>query len=76
MIGPITAIPAAVREEGGAETYQAALGFESVLLHELTDDLVPAAGPYASTIDDAFGEALLQGGGIGLSEDLYKALRP
>ena len=77
MIGPITdaMVPAAVRAEGGAETYQAALGFESLLLHQLTDDLVPTGGPYAATIQDAFGDALLQGGGIGLSEDLYRAMK-
>jgi hypothetical protein len=68
-------VPRSVRAEGGTERYQAALGFESMLLHQLTDKLVPADGPYASTINGAFGDALLHGGGIGLAEDLYKALK-
>ncbi len=77
MIPPVSdaLIPAHVREEGGAESYKAALGFESMLLGQLTKDLIPADGPYGSTIGDAFSDALLQGGGIGLAEDLYRALK-
>ena len=78
MIAPVdeALVPAAVRKEGGTDAYQAALGFESMLLNQLTEDLVPGDGPYASTINAAFGDALLQGGGVGLAEDLYRALKP
>lgn len=74
MIDPVNAalVPAAVREEGGEDTYKAALGFESMLVRQLTKDVIPAEGPYASTIGDAFNDALLQGGGIGMAEDLYR----
>jgi hypothetical protein len=46
-----------------------------MLLGQLTKDLIPADGPYGATIGDAFSDALLQGGGIGLAEDLYRALK-
>ena len=77
MIPPVSEalIPAHVREGGGAGAYEAALGFESMLLGQLTKDLIPADGPYGATIGDAFSDALLQGGGIGLAEDLYRALK-
>ncbi len=68
-------VPPEVRAEGGAGAYEAALGFESMLLGQLTKDLIPADGPYGPTIGDAFSDALLQGGGIGLAEDLYIGLR-
>jgi hypothetical protein len=77
VIPPVTdaLIPAHVREEGGADTYEAALGFESMLLDKLTEDLIPTSGPYGAQVGDAFSDALLQGGGIGLAEDLYFGLR-
>ena len=77
MIPPVSEalIPAHVREDGGGEAYEAALGFESMLLGRLTKDLIPADGPYGATIGDAFSDALLRGGGIGLAEDLCFGLR-
>ena len=80
MISPINdaAIPADVREEGGTQAYKAALGFESMLLDQLSQTLVKDSGlgdsPYASSVTEAFSSSLLQGGGIGLAGRLYKAL--
>ena len=81
MIAPIddAAIPAAVRKEGGTTAYKAALGFESMLLDQLSQTLVKDSGlgdsPYASSVTEAFSSSLLQGGGIGLADQLYKALQ-
>jgi hypothetical protein len=74
-----TAVPAAVRKEGGEADYRAALGFEGLLLDRLSEQLVKDAGlddsPYASSVGEAFSASLLQGGGLGLAEDLYASLR-
>ena len=76
---PATAIPAAVRKAGGESTYRGALGFEGMLLDQLSGELVKDAGlsdsPYGSTITDAFSQSLLQGGGLGLAGQLYAALK-
>ena len=76
---PASAVPAQVREEGGAATYKAALGFESMLLDQLSDQLVQDAGlgdsPYGAQMTGAFSQSLLQGGGIGLAGALYASLK-
>lgn len=73
------AIPADVRKAGGTKQYKAALGFESMLLDQLTQTMVKDAGlgdsPYASTVSDSFSQSLLQGGGIGLAGELYNAMK-
>jgi Rod binding domain-containing protein len=80
-LSPITAaqIPAEVRKEGGTNAYKAALGFESMLLDQLSQTLVKDSGlgdsPYASSVTEAFSTSLLQGGGVGLADQLYKALK-
>jgi Rod binding domain-containing protein len=72
-------IPEAVRKEGGTKTYKAALGFESMMLDQLSQTLVKDSGigdsPYAGQVTDAFSTSLLQGGGIGLAGQLYAALK-
>ena len=77
-----SALPADVRN-GSVEdqkAYKAALGFERVLLQNVVDDMTKSGGlgdsPYASTIQDSFSDALVAGGGLGLGEQLYHALRP
>ena len=79
---PATSLPVEVRN-GSAEdqkAYKAALGFERVLLQSVVGDMTKAGGldssPYASTIQDSFSDALVAGGGLGLGEQLYHALRP
>lgn len=73
-------IPAKVREAGteATQNYKSALGFEGMLLDKLSDTLVQDAGledsPYASSISSAFTSSLLQGGGLGLGEQLYQSI--
>jgi len=73
-------IPAQVREAGtdAVKTYKSALGFEGMLLDKLSDTLVEDSGikdsPYASTVSGAFTSSLLQGGGLGLGEQLYQSI--
>jgi Rod binding domain-containing protein len=79
---PASALPADVRTGSADEkkAYRAALGFERVLLQSVVKDMTKAGGlddsPYASAIQDSFSDALVAGGGIGLGEQLYHAMRP
>ena len=84
-------LPPEVRE-GGSEAkkaYGAALGFERMLVKQLTKSMTdssalgagedgkggsPAA--YREMISDGIADAITQGGGIGLALDLYKQVRP
>jgi hypothetical protein len=76
---PATAIPADVRKAGGESTYKAALGFEGMLLDQLSGELMKDAGladsPYGDTVTTAFSQSLLQGGGLGLAGQLYAAMK-
>ena len=79
---PLSALPAEVRK-GSAEdrkAYRAALGFERMLMQNVVETMTKAGGlddsPYASQIQDSMSDALVAGGGIGLGEQLYHALRP
>ena len=84
-------LPAEVRNGGkdAKEAYSAALGFERMLVKQLTKSLTdstaigggedgqsgsPAA--YREMISDGIADAITQGGGIGLAQDLYKQVRP
>jgi hypothetical protein len=76
------ALPASVRNgtEQERKTYQAALGFEQVLLGELVEQIVPegsalADGPYAGAVRDAFSAGLVASGGIGLGAQLFETMR-
>ncbi|HEX8105627.1 MAG TPA: hypothetical protein VF533_23630 [Solirubrobacteraceae bacterium] len=79
---PASAIPAEIRK-GSADdqkAYRAALGFERLMLQSLVKDMTKSGGlddsPYAGAIEDSMGSALVAGGGLGLGEQLYHALRP
>jgi Rod binding domain-containing protein len=79
---PASALPSDVRQGSAADrkAYRAALGFERVMLQSLVEDLTKSGGlsssPYASSIQDAMSDSLVAGGGLGLGEQLYRALRP
>ena len=75
------ALPAAVRN-GSAndkEAYKAALGFEQVLLGQLVKSMAAdgplSEGPYAAPVQDALSGGLINNGGLGLANDLYRALK-
>lgn len=79
---PASALPPEVRK-GSAEdqkAYKAALGFERLLLQSFVEDMTKSGGleesPYASQIQDGMSDALMAGGGLGLGEQLYHAMRP
>jgi Rod binding domain-containing protein len=78
-------LPAEVRKGGKAakEAYGAALGFEQMLVKQLTKSLTDstavgggenggAPAAYRDMISDQIAGAITQAGGIGLAENLYK----
>ena len=83
-------LPADVRN-GSAEdkrTYQAAMGFERMLLTQLTQRLTTALeassrderggsaiGAYSQMLSDTLADGVARGGGLGLAEDLYRSMR-
>ena len=85
-------LPAEVRNGGkeAKEAYSAALGFERMLVKQLTKSLTDSAAlgggedgkdggspaAYREMISDGIADAITQGGGIGLAGDLYKQVRP
>jgi Rod binding domain-containing protein len=83
-------LPAEVRKDGdqGKQAYAAALGFERMLVKQLTKSLTdssalgggedgqsgsPAA--YREMISDGIADAITQGGGLGLAMDIYHQVR-
>jgi Rod binding domain-containing protein len=87
-LAPGTVLPADVRA-GGADAekdYRTALGFERVLLGQLTkamqatvpgedDDATAATKTYRDLLPDTMADALSASGGIGLAHDLYRSLK-
>jgi Rod binding domain-containing protein len=86
------AIPADVRAAGteAEETYKAALGFERMMLSQLTKSMFSSAegegegdeegqsaatGAYKEMLPGTLADAVTNAGGIGLAEDLYKTMR-
>ena len=85
-------LPAEVRNgtKEDKQAYQAALGFERMLVKQLTKSLTDSAAigdgeekgqsgspaAYREMISDGIADAITQGGGIGLAQDLYKQVRP
>jgi Rod binding domain-containing protein len=87
-LAPGTVLPADVRAAGpdAQQEYRTALAFERVLIGQLTkamqatiggeDDAGGAATrAYKEMLPDTMADALVAGGGIGLSSDLVRALR-
>ena len=84
------AIPADVRAAGteAEQTYKAALGFERMLLSQLTKSMFSSAqgeedgegesaatAAYKDMMPGTLADAVTGAGGIGLAEDLYKTMR-
>jgi Rod binding domain-containing protein len=82
-------LPAEVRNGGkeAKEAYAAALGFERLLVKQLTKSLSDSAAiggqdgngapaAYRDMISDGIADAITNAGGIGLAQDLYAQVRP
>jgi Rod binding domain-containing protein len=83
-------LPADVRNGGkeAKEAYGAALGFEQMLVKQLTKSLADSAAigggkdgggapaAYRDMISDSIATAITDAGGIGLAENLYKQVKP
>jgi hypothetical protein len=74
-------LPRAVREGTAKdkEAYQAALGFERLLLTQLVDTMTagqPALseGPHGSLVKDALADALVSQGGLGLAAQIHSSI--
>jgi Rod binding domain-containing protein len=79
---PASALPAELRAapQEDQQAYRAALGFERMLLQTVVKDMTRSGGladsPYAGAIEDSMSDALVAGGGLGLGDQLYHAMRP
>ena len=78
---PGAPVPATVRADGpdAVKTYQSAQGFERLLVERLASTLTEGTslgeGPYAATLGQSFADGIVAGGGLGLTEDLYRSMR-
>jgi hypothetical protein len=78
-------LPADIRTAPPArqEAYTAALGFERLLVQQLTESLTSSASdalggdsPYASLLPEAMADGVMSGGGLGLARQLADAIEP
>jgi Rod binding domain-containing protein len=79
-------LPAAVRNAPPARrsAYEAALGFEQLLVQQLTSSLADSAqstfggedSPYAGMLPDALTHSVMDAGGLGLAPQLAAAIDP
>lgn len=78
-------LPADIRDAAPQrrEAYEAALGFEQILVKQLTDQLVESArsamggdSPYASLMPQAMADGVMGAGGLGLARQLTDAIAP
>ncbi len=82
-------LPPDVRKGGkeAKEAYGAALGFERMLVKQLTKSIADSAAigggenggsppAYRDMISDGIADAITSAGGIGLAENLYKQVNP
>lgn len=76
-------LPAELRNAPPAQrdAYRAALGFEKLLVQQLTTSVADSAkdalggdSPYASMLPDALADSVMNGGGLGLAPQLAKTL--
>lgn len=78
-------LPADIRQSSQArrDTYTAALGFEQLLVQQLTESLASSArsamggdSPYASLMPTAMADGVMDAGGLGLARQLTDAIAP
>lgn len=65
------------------DAYTAALGFERLLVQQLTESLAASArealggdSPYANLLPEAMTDGVMNGGGLGLARQLADAIEP
>lgn len=86
-IAPIdqSLLPADIRTAAPArkDAYEAGLGFERLLVQQLTQSLTDSArdalggdSPYASLLPDALTDGIMGSGGLGLARQLTDAIQP
>jgi hypothetical protein len=75
---PAAALPRDIREgsERDREAYEAALGFERMLVGKLVETAMPEregqdASPYANAVTGAFADGLMTAGGLGLARQIH-----
>lgn len=75
---PAAALPRDVREgsRSDREAYEAALGFERMLVAKLVETAMPEregedASPYAHAVTGAFADGLMTAGGLGLARQIH-----
>ena len=77
---PDAALPREVRS-GSAEdkqAYKTALGFERMLVAQLAKRVLPAgeeAGMHGAAVQDAFADALMTAGGLGLAGQIHQQIK-
>ena len=80
-----TQLPADIRQASPArqDAYTAALGFERLLVQQLTEQLAATSrdalggdSPYASLLPDALADGVMSTGGLGLARQLADAIEP
>lgn len=78
-------LPADIRQAPQArrDAYAAALGFEQMLVQQLTESLSSSArsamggeSPYASLMPTAMADGVMDAGGLGLARQLTDAIAP
>lgn len=86
-LAPIDAslLPADIRQgsQTRRETYTASLGFEQMLVQQLTESLSSSAreamggdSPYASLMPTAMADGIMDAGGLGLARQLTDSISP
>lgn len=80
-----TTLPSDIRDGAPArkDAYTAALGFEQMLVQQLTRQLAESArsamggdSPYASMMPTAMADGIMDAGGLGLARQLTDAIAP
>ncbi len=78
-------LPADIRQapQTRRDAYAAALGFEQMLVQQLTESLASSArsamggdSPYASLMPTAMADGVMDAGGLGLARQLTDAIAP
>ena len=74
------ALPREVRAGTAADkqAYRTALGFERLLVSQLAKEALPqdeGAGPHGAAIQDAFADALMNAGGLGLAAQIHAQIK-